>query len=60
MTDVTNNQIIESKVVEKNADGTIVSHSQETQESDGKAVIDGLEVGLYAVVETKHKRLNNL
>lgn len=51
---VTNNQIIESKVVERDTEDNIVSHSQETQEPDGKAVIDNLKVGLYAVVETKH------
>lgn len=51
---VTNNQIIESKVVERDTENNIVSHSQETQEPDGKAVIDNLKVGLYAVVETKH------
>lgn len=51
---VTNNQIIEDKVVEKDTDGKIVSHSKETTEPNGEAVIDNLKVGLYAVVETKH------
>lgn len=51
---VTNNQIIESKVVEKDTDGKIVSHSKETTDPNGEAVIDNLKVGLYAVVETKH------